>query len=536
MPRWEKDVRRTIYTLMIGFIGITFPDFVVPSRAGVPSLNDSARRARRAALERRAKEWMRDRARVIVPCPHCRGVGEVRMRGGRTPGRQKTCPSCKGGKRRVDGKMFLRVYYSSYSPDFQSQPGILDELNAVWRHQGTGYVSNASYRGVDAIRDKYKLVDARLADATHGVTRAWVDKARRNPRAPEETRWVWRSEKPGRPGKWFVYCQNVDGTWPARGDLEPYSGARSQGTKALDALLNNWGAASDYVGQHLHRKKDEAVLTIARHSGRYTAIGRGKEGIELRTDTPRVFLDLFSRIFRSSRKWKRATIVEVGHWRNELGEVDRRIRATFHVDRMRFERLRPDALSDSEIMSVLGRRAHAHTNWIQVPPSPYFAATELSDKEALAARAQWPENVPLRPRDAYVRNKRVILTVGVNPSVDVGQAREALSSFALARMQRLLKVLPDAQGASIFVESMWRNDLGETSVKLSHSLNATREVIERVVPKNLDADELLDALGYRRIPHEGWIPWVEASSETDKKGDPQAKPKPSTEKEGVSSG
>jgi hypothetical protein len=339
-------------SLRCGLVLACLAALPLAAAADVPAMEDGPRLAREAKLKQRAREWLKLKARLRQKCPRCGGVGKTTRRGGRHPGTKRTCSHCRGGKYIVDGRTFMRVYHEYRSPAFRAQDGIKAELDAKWRR----YIPHGtlSVTGREFV-ERFEIVDVALLDATHGVVRAWIDKHRSNPSKPEELRWVWSSEKPGRAGHWYVWDGKADGPWPDSVALAPYAGARDMGSRALEAIRAESPESGLHVPTHVHKRDRDLVVTLEAKGGHPYK--------ELRSALSTEALLFFRLAFGLAKRWDRVTIVAAMTWRNELGETDVKPYHVLELTRAEWVRLVPENLDANERLRAFDAENPTYYGW-----------------------------------------------------------------------------------------------------------------------------------------------------------------------------
>lgn len=162
-------------------------------------LDDAEAKRRLGILRKRAAEYWRERKKLVVRCPECKGQGKVRM--GRT-GPFLACPTCNARKVYVEEEPWRACFYDMRTRAFRLQEKILDR---VMQALGAARKGKSTPEQVT----KYSIKGDELVDATHALV--FVEQNKENVARPQ--RWIW-TEDVGEDPTWFVYEAEVDGPWP----------------------------------------------------------------------------------------------------------------------------------------------------------------------------------------------------------------------------------------------------------------------------------------------------------------------------------
>ena len=199
-------------------------------------LPEPERKRRLRELRKQANRWHAHRKRFPTTCHHCHGRGTVLVLRARLPqptsyeerldaaraNKRKSrlggwvpikCPTCKGQKKYVSEKSYMKIYYEMRSPAFRLRKGSRDEVAALLEKARTTELPRriryASYK------------KGELVDPDHAI--AWY----RFDGDPtwRPTRWIWRADG-GRKSTWYAYHSEVDGPWPGESEAPPLAEAR----------------------------------------------------------------------------------------------------------------------------------------------------------------------------------------------------------------------------------------------------------------------------------------------------------------------
>jgi len=169
------------------------------------ALDEAEAKRRLGFLKKRATEWWRERKKMVVRCPECKGQGKVRM--GRT-GPLLACPTCNARKVYVEEEPWRACFYDLRTRAFRLQEKMLDRVMRALE---------AARKGNDMPEQvkKYDLKAEELVDATHGLVH--VEKNNEGVARPQ--RWIWAADV-GEEPTWFLYEAEVDGPWPGEEEKE----------------------------------------------------------------------------------------------------------------------------------------------------------------------------------------------------------------------------------------------------------------------------------------------------------------------------
>lgn len=152
--------------------------------AEVPApLDAKARDARVAMLKKTAGAWWKRRAKLLLRCKSCHGVG---------------CGACEHG-RQVDPEAWRVLFYDSRTLVFRLRAGPRREFP----HGNRGLVSGVPL----FVMDRPAVSDATLVDDEHGLVSIQDGKT------TVFHRWIWSVDRDPR-GEWCFFCPDTDGPWP----------------------------------------------------------------------------------------------------------------------------------------------------------------------------------------------------------------------------------------------------------------------------------------------------------------------------------